>query len=440
MDNYKITTLKNGLRLITVPMPQMESVTVMVGVGAGSRYETKKVNGLFHFIEHMAFKGTKKRPTTLAIASEVDGVGGEFNAFTDKEFTGYYLKLASKHTKLAFDILSDMLTNSLFKPEEIEREKGVIIEEINMYEDTPIRRIWDVFIRLLYGDNPMGWDIAGESRIIKAIKRQDFLRCIDRLYYPENMVVAVAGKLNDKEIKNMTENFFSSLRAAARQSAGSGDARRKAGQKVTKSIKIKQNQPRLKLINKTTEQGHFCLGVPGYNLFHKDRFALGILAAILGGGMSSRLFLEIREKRGLAYYVGSEVDYYTDSGFLLNRAGVRLEKIQEAIKIVLEELANLTSKKVSQKELNKAKEFTKGGLILALEDSKNIANRYAAQLILEGQVRTPEQTLKLINKVTVEDVQRVAKDIFKPQKLNLAIIGPYKEETRFKKLLRQTGL
>jgi len=384
----------------------------------------------------MAFKGTKKRPTTLAIASEVDGVGGEFNAFTDKEFTGYYLKLASKHTKLAFDILSDMLTNSLFKPEEIEREKGVIIEEINMYEDTPIRRIWDVFIRLLYGDNPMGWDIAGESRIIKAIKRQDFLRCIDRLYYPENMVVAVAGKLNDKEIKNMTENFFSSLRAAARQSAGSGDARRKAGQKVTKSIKIKQNQPRLKLINKTTEQGHFCLGVPGYNLFHKDRFALGILAAILGGGMSSRLFLEIREKRGLAYYVGSEVDYYTDSGFLLNRAGVRLEKIQEAIKIVLEELANLTSKKVSQKELNKAKEFTKGGLILALEDSKNIANRYAAQLILEGQVRTPEQTLKLINKVTVEDVQRVAKDIFKPQKLNLAIIGPYKEETRFKKLLK----
>ena len=250
------------------------------------------------------------------------------------------------------------------------------------------------------------------------------------------MVVAVAGKLNDKEIKNMTENFFSSLRAAARQSAGSGDARRKAGQKVTKSIKIKQNQPRLKLINKTTEQGHFCLGVPGYNLFHKDRFALGILAAILGGGMSSRLFLEIREKRGLAYYVGSEVDYYTDSGFLLNRAGVRLEKIQEAIKIVLEELANLTSKKVSQKELNKAKEFTKGGLILALEDSKNIANRYAAQLILEGQVRTPEQTLKLINKVTVEDVQRVAKDIFKPQKLNLAIIGPYKEETRFKKLLK----
>jgi len=436
MDNYKITTLKNGLRLITVPMPQMESVTVMVGVGAGSRYETKKVNGLFHFIEHMAFKGTKKRPTTLAIASEVDGVGGEFNAFTDKEFTGYYLKLASKHTKLAFDILSDMLTNSLFKPEEIEREKGVIIEEINMYEDTPIRRIWDVFIRLLYGENPMGWDIAGESRIIKAIKRQDFLRCIDRLYYPENMVVAVAGKLNDKEIKNMTENFFSSLRAAARQSAGSGDARRKAGQKVTKSIKIKQNQPRLKLINKTTEQGHFCLGVPGYNLFHKDRFALGILAAILGGGMSSRLFLEIREKRGLAYYVGSEVDYYTDSGFLLNRAGVRLEKIQEAIKIVLEELANLTSKKVSQKELNKAKEFTKGGLILALEDSKNIANRYAAQLILEGQVRTPEQTLKLINKVTVEDVQRVAKDIFKPQKLNLAIIGPYKEETRFKKLLK----
>ncbi len=425
MDNYKIITLKNGLRLITVPMPQLESVTVMVGVGAGSRYETKKVNGLFHFIEHMAFKGTKKRPSTLAIASEVDAVGGEFNAFTDKEFTGYYLKLASKHTKLAFDILSDMLTNSLFKPQEIEREKGVIIEEINMYEDTPVRRVWDVFTRLLYGDNPMGWDIAGESKSIRQIKREDFLNYLGRLYYPKNMVVAVAGKLNGKEIKNMTENFFGSLR--------------KPGQKITKKIKIKQERPRLKLVYKKTEQGHFCLGIPGYDLFHKDRFALGILATILGGGMSSRLFLEIREKKGLAYYVGSEVDYFTDSGFFLNRAGVHLRKIEEAIKIVLEEFANLVSKKVCLKELNKAKEFLKGGLILALEDSKNVANRYAVQLILEKQIRTPEQTLALIDKVTAEDVQRVAKDIFKPKKLNLAIIGPYKTESQFKKLLSQAN-
>lgn len=422
MSKHKITTLKNGLRLITVPMPQMESVTVMVGVGAGSRYEARRVNGLFHFIEHMAFKGTKKRPSTLAIASEIDGVGGEFNAFTDKEFTGYYIKLASKHNKLAFDILSDMLTNSLFKPQEIEKEKGVIIEEINMYEDTPVRRVWEVFTRLLYGDNPMGWDIAGEKGSIRQIKRKDFLNYVGRLYYPENMVVVVAGKVEEKMVKNLTENFFGSLR--------------KSGQKVTKGIKIKQSQPRLKLIGKTTEQAHFCLGVPGYDLADKRRWALGVLAVILGGGMSSRLFLKIRERKGLAYYVDCSPDFFTDSGFLVARAGVRLKKIDEAIKIILEEFANLASKKVSPKELAKAKEFIKGGLILALEDSKNVANRYAAQLILEKQIRTPKQTLKLIDKVTMEDIQRVAKDIFKPKNLNLAVIGPYEEENQFKKLLR----
>jgi predicted Zn-dependent peptidase len=421
MYKHKLTTLKNGLRLVTVPMPQVGSTTVIVGVGAGSRHEARRVNGLFHFIEHMAFKGTKKRPSALAITSEVDGVGGEFNAFTSKEFTGYYIKLASKHQELAFDILSDIVLNSLLKPVEIERERGVIIEEINMYEDTPNRHIWQVFIRLLFGDNPMGRFVYGDKETIRKIKRNDFISYINQLYFPQNMIIAVAGKMNQAEVKKLTSRYFGPLK--------------RKGKKQTKAIKIDQKRPKIKLINKKTEQAHFCLGVPGYWYKHPDRFALGVLATVLGAGMSSRLFIEIRERRGLAYYVDALPDFYTDSGYILARAGVKLDKIDEAIKITLDEFEKLKTKKVGAKELKKAKEFLKGRMILMLEDSYAVASRYAAQVLLEKKIRTPEEAMRLIDKVTTNDIQRVAKAVFKPQNLNLAIIGPYKEKSRFKKLL-----
>lgn len=422
MYKHKLTTLKNGLRLVTIPMSQVESVTVMVGVGAGSRYETKSVNGLFHFIEHMAFKGTKRRPTAFSISSEIDGVGGEFNAFTSKDFTGYWVKLVSKHQELAFDILSDMLANSLFKPKEIEREKGVIIEEINMYEDTPSRRVYEFFIRLIYGNNPMGWDVIGEKENIRGIKREDFLQYINRLYYSKNMAVVVAGRVNEDKVIKLARRYFSGLK--------------KSGKKRTKSIKLSQKKAKTKLIYKKTEQAHFCLGVPGYWYSHPDRFVKAVLATILGQGMSSRLFIQIREKRGLAYYVKCEPDFYIDSGFLIVQAGVKLEKVDEAIEVVLNEFQKLVEKKVSPRELKKAKEFLKGRLILALEDSQNVASRYSGQVLLEKKIRTPEKAMELFDKVTSEDVRRVAKDIFKPKNLNLAVIGPYKDETRFKKLLR----
>ncbi|HUS60505.1 MAG TPA: pitrilysin family protein [Nevskiaceae bacterium] len=422
MKKYTLTTFKTGLRLIMVPMPQMESVSVMVGVGAGSRYETKKINGLFHFLEHMAFKGTKKRPTTLAIASEIDQVGGLFNAFTSKELTGYWIKLAVKHKTLAFDILSDILTNSLLQKKEIDRERGVIIEEINMYEDLPMRKVYENFERLLYGDNSMGWQIGGEKETVRQIKQEDFLTCLKKLYYPENMVLAVAGKIKSGEVKGLTSQFFSQLQ--------------KAGQKKTKEIKISQLQARLNLVTKKTEQGHFCLGVPGYQYSHPDRFAIGVLAAILGGGMSSRLFIEIRERRGLAYYVDCQPEFFTDSGYLMARAGVKLAKIDEAIKVVLAEFNNVATALVVGKELKKAKELLKGRMILALEDSRNVVERYAAQLLLEKKIRTPQQAMTLIDKVTPDDIQRVARAVFKPEKLNLAIIGPYKAEGRFRKLLK----
>jgi len=397
----------------------------MVGVGAGSRYETRRINGLSHFLEHMAFKGTKKRPTTEQIASEIEAVGGVFNAFTDKEFTGYWVKLPAKHLPLACDILSDMLTNSLLKKEEIERERGVIIEEINMREDVPMTKVAVEFEQLLYGDNPMGWDIAGEKETVAKINRQDFLAYMRRLYFAKNMVVVVAGGIKKgKELIELISNYFELLQ--------------KVGKNVTKPINVEagvgQNEPRLKLISKKTEQAHFCLGVPGYSLKDKRRWVAGVLTAILGGGMSSRLFLEIRERRGLAYYVGSEAEFYTDSGFVVSRAGVKTEKIDEAIKVTLGEMEKLVAKKVSQKELNKAKEMLKGHLILSLEDSQNVAQRGAVQLILEGKVRTPAQALAEIDKVTAEDVQSVARDLFRREKINFTIVGPYEKEEKFSRL------
>jgi predicted Zn-dependent peptidase len=428
MTNHSLFTLKSGLRVLVFPMSRLESATLMVGVGAGSRYESRQINGLAHFMEHMAFKGTKKRPTTEKIASEVEAVGGVFNAFTDKEFTGYWIKLPVKHLSLACDILSDMLTNSLLKQEEIERERGVIIEEINMREDVPMTKVAVEFERLLYGDNPMGWDIAGEKETVSKITRHDFLEYLSRLYFAKNMVVAIAGGIKSTELTKLIkliEDYFGSLQ--------------KVSKNITKPISVdpgaEQDESRLKLISKKTEQAHFCLGVPGYSLKEEKHWPAGVLTAILGGGMSSRLFLEIRERRGLAYYVGSEAEFYTDSGYIVSRAGVKIEKLSEAIKVTLGEMEKLVAKKVGQKELDKAKEMLKGHLILSLEDSQNVAQRGATQLILEGKVRTPAQALAEIDKVSAEDIRRIAREIFRREKINLTVIGPYQKEEEFLTLL-----
>jgi len=403
-------------------MPHVESATVMVGVGAGSRCEEKRVCGLFHFLEHMAFKGTKKRPSAIKISSEIDSIGGELNAATDKEITLFYVKTAANYLELSFDVLSDILTSSLFKEEEIEREKGVIIEEINMYEDTPVRRVVDLFLRVLYGDNPMGWDIAGMKESVRAIKREDFLNYQRKFYFAKNMVLVVSGRTEEKLIKRLADKYFGVLP--------------EEGDKEIKEIRLSQTQPKVKIVAKKTEQAHFCLGVPGFWYSHPDRFVLSVLASVLGGGMSSRLFIQIRERRGLAYYIYCQPEFYVDSGFLMARAGVRIEKIEEAIKIILEEFSNLKKKEVSQRELNKAKEYLKGNLILSLEDSRQVAERYLVQFLLEGKLRTPKEIIEMIDKVSAEDIQRVANLLFRRENFNLAIIGPYFEEKKFFEILK----
>ena len=329
-NSYQKVTLENGLRLLVIPMSQVRSVTALFLIGAGSRYETKELCGISHFLEHMAFKGTKKRPSSFQISSLIEGIGGEFSAFTSKDHTGYYIKAAAEHLPLLLDVLSDMLLNSLFAEEEIDRERGVIIEEINFREDTPVVKIGDVFERLLYGKTPLGWDVAGKKEVIKKITRRDFLDYTKKLYAPENCVVVVAGKVG-QEVTRLVEKYLGSWE--------------KRPFKRFERVEDKQEKPALSLVYKKTEQVHFCLGVRAYPLSHPDRFALSVLTAILGKGMASRLFMEIREKRGLAYYIRSFAERYQDVGYFVTQAGVDIKRVEEAVRVVLGEYSKIKNKK-----------------------------------------------------------------------------------------------
>jgi len=416
------TTLKNGLRILTIPQKQANTITVMVTVNAGSRFETPKTNGLSHFLEHMFFKGTKARPTAFDISKIIDGIGGEINAATGKDQTLYYVKTTPKHTEIALDVLSDMLLNSKFEASEINREKGVITEEINMYEDTPIKRVGDIFDELLYGNQPLGWSIIGSKENIKNMTRADFTDYVDSLYLPANIIVAFAGATNSKNTTKLVNKFFAKI----------ASKKPKTRQLATKDT---QCQPDVKVYYKKTDQAHMILGARSYNLFHIDRYVVSVLGAILGGGMSSRLFIEVRERRGLAYYVKSETELYQDVGSFITQAGVDLRRIELAIKVICQEYEKIKDK-ISSEELNRAKEYLKGKLLLSLEDTHTLASFYASTWLLEDKIRTPEDIIAEIDRVTKQDIFRVARDIFTPDKLNLAIIGPFKDKEKFEKLLR----
>lgn len=419
---YKKSTLPNGLRLISAPMPSAQSITVLILVGVGSRYEEKEINGLSHFLEHMAFKGTQKRPNALAIASTIDGIGGEFNAFTSKDHTGYYIKAAKTHLPLLVDVLSDMLLHSKFDEKEIEKEKGVIVEEINMYEDTPMRKVGDLYENLLYGDTKLGRDIAGTEEVIRSVTRKDFINYVDRFYGPANTVITVAGGIDDE--KGLEKMIADQLGAWKKKEIEQFE--------VMKDV---QNAPAVMVKYKDTQQAHLCIGVRSYNMSNPNKYKLGVLSSILGGGMSSRLFIEVREKRGLAYYVRSQNEQYNDVGNFVTQAGVDVVRIDDAIKIIIEQFVKMTKEKVTSEELEKAKEYMKGRFILELEDSRATASMYASDELLEGELKTPEEIIKKIDVVDEDGVLEVAKDIFKEHMLNLVVIGPYKEEERFKKLL-----
>jgi len=420
---YQKFTFKNGLRLVTVPMKNTKAVTVLVLVGTGSKYETKEINGISHFLEHMFFKGTKSKPTTAKLIEPLDRVGGEYNAFTDKEMTGYWAKVDAKHFQVALDWVSDILLNSKLEAKEIKREKGVIIEEINMYLDDPKRHIVDVWDELLYGDQPAGWNITGKKELIRNLKRTHFIQYLQSHYSASNTIIAIAG--NQEKIKNKKEEIKKNFKNISTIKAP-----------LRGNFSEKQIKPEVKLEYKKTDQSHLCLGVRTFNIFHKDRYILSVLANILGGGLSSRMWTSVRERKGLAYYVWTKTNLDSDAGFLAVRAGVNNEKTEEAIKTILDEYKKIRDIKVAKEELRKAKDYIKGTTILSMESSDEQASFYVFQELLENKILTPEQIFAKIEAVTAEDVQRVARDIFKPEKLNLALIGPFKEKAKFEKLLK----
>jgi len=405
-------------------MPSFESATVLVMVGAGSRYETRENNGISHFLEHMAFKGTKRRPSAMAISSLIDGMGGEFNAFTGKEYTGYYIKSSKNNIKLSLDVLSDMLNNSLLDPLEINKERGVILEEINLYEDTPMRKIGDIYEHLLYGDTPMGWDIAGEKENIRKITREDFQAYMKSLYSADNMTVVVAGGINEKEALKLVEEQFGKMKSFLKQSY--------------LAVVENQKKPAVFIKDKKTEQIHIALGVRTDGVDSPDKYPLAVLASILGGGMSSRLFHEVREKRGLGYYVRSSADHYKDAGSLVSVAGIDPKRVTDAVSVIIEEYGKATSGKlaVTKEELTKAKEFLKGHLVLELEDSRAVAVYYAQQELLEKETDNPDEVLKKLDSVKIDEVNTVGKKYFTDDKLNLALIGNYSDRQSLQKLLK----
>jgi predicted Zn-dependent peptidase len=423
--DYKLHTTASGLRIVTVPMPSLESVTLTVWVKTGSRNENEKTAGISHFLEHMVFKGSSKRPTAREISKAVDAIGGEFNAATSKDWTNFYIKAAKENLETAFDVLSDMVLNPLIKSEEIEREKGTIIQEIKMYEDTPMMHIGDVFEELAFDGSPLGRDTAGTEGSVRGIKRNDFVSYRKMHYHPENMLITVAGGVTESTVIKLVEKYFGSLKTS------------KATTFKDLVFKVSQTKPQFKLQTKKSEQAHLILGFMSEGRGYPKRFAQSLLSVILGAGMSSRLFIEVRERRGLAYSVRTSMERYQEVGYMGTYAGVDIAKADEAVVVILTQSYGIANGQfpISNKELQKAKGFLKGNLALGLEDTHAVSGFFGEQHLFLEKVLTPEEILKKVDAVTIDDILFEAKKLFVPSRLNLAIIGPFKDEGRFKKLL-----
>src|SRR3954447_10540887 len=421
MPVFERRTLGNGLRVVTAPLDHAQSVACFVMLAAGSRYERAENRGIAHFAEHMFFKGTERRPTSRDLTTIVDGIGGEFNAFTGKEYTGYYVRCAGADRDTAFDVLLDMLRHSKFDPEEIDREKGVILEEMNMYQDTPRDHIGTIYETLMFGDNPLGWETLGTKDTIRNASRETFVDYVEEWYTPERMVIGVAGMVGD-DLTPMLEELLGDMSPNGNRRPPPAELERSAG-------------PHVAVHRKDADQAHLILGVPSYPIEHPDRYALQMVSAVLGSGMSSRLFLEVRERRGLAYYVHGMNHSYTDAGTLLAQAGVDIKRIDEAIKVIAEQYALMASEIVGSDELEKSRALVKGRFVLRTEAPQGLIMYGLNREVLEGRVLEPEELLAKIDAVTAEDVQRVAQDLISQDKLHLAVIGPFDDEARFSNLL-----
>jgi len=421
MTVYQRDTLSNGLRVLTAPLDHAQSVACYIMLAAGSRYEEASNRGIAHFAEHMFFKGTKKRPTARDLSMEVDKIGGEFNAFTSKEYTGYYIRCAGEQRDTALDVLVDMLRNSKFDSDELEREKGVIIEEMNMYFDTPRDYVSSVYEELVFGSNPLGWETLGTRETVSSATRDTFTDYLGHWYTPPRIVVGVAGMIGQDLLPKLEELL--------------GDMSGDGKDRPTPAQVERTPEPLVRVLRKDSDQANVCVGVPSYPLDHPDRYALTLLATVLGTGMSSRLFLEVRERRGLAYYIFAYNNSYTDAGTLVAQGGVDLKRAEEAVKVIADEFRKLADEPVGEEELEKARALAKGRFVLQTESPNGLILFGLRREVLEGAAIEPEELLAELDAVTAEDIQRVAQDIIGGSGLRLALIGPFDEPEKFGQLL-----
>ena len=419
------TVLPNGVRVLSFTMPHVRSASIILSYRVGSRFETDEHAGISHFIEHMLFKGTARRPSPERISEEIEGVGGILNAYTSREQTGYWAKVPSTHFALAFDVLADMLRNSLFEPAELEKERGVIIEEIRASEDDPTDVVGELLNRIVWEEQAVGRPVAGSEESVGRIDRAAMLDYLTTHYNPANLVISVAGNVGHADVVRRAAEAF-------------GDLPR-ADMREPDRARLRQTAPRAGLVSRPDKQANVMLGMPGLSYHDERRYTQRTLDVILGSGMSSRLFVEIRERRGLAYSVGSYFSQLADVGAGAVYAGVDPGKVDETVAAVAEELRKLRDAAVPAEELTRAKEFRKGRLLLSLEDSHSVANWLGSNEMLYGEVPTPEEVIARIDAVAAADVQALARELFTPERYSLAVVGPYQDEEHFKRLLGQVA-
>ncbi len=417
---FEKTIMDNGLRVVSSSMPHTRSVSVAFFVGAGSRYETDEIAGVSHFLEHMLFKGTERRPTAQEIAEEIEGVGGVMNAATDKELTVYWAKVGHQHFARCLDVLSDALLHSLLQPEEIEKERQVIIEELAQTEDSPGDLAGLLIDEIIWPNQPLGRDIGGSRQSVSRIDRDDIRGYVARQYVPENTVLAVAGNVDHATVVEHARGHL-------------GTWERAPFNRLYPAVNG-EHAPRVALKSKKTEQAQVCLGVPGLSSTHPDRYALDVLNTVLGEGMSSRLFLEIREKLALCYDVHSYASHFLDTGSVVIGVGVDPKRVEPTVKAILSELTRLNGG-VPEPELRKAKEFIKGRTQLRMEDTRAVSSWLGGQELLRGEILTVDEILDAIERVTADDLLRLSRDLFTPERMHLAVVGPYKSERRFTRML-----
>jgi predicted Zn-dependent peptidase len=423
MAMYNKSVLDNGLRVVTSAMPHSRSVCIAILAGAGSCYESKEEAGISHFAEHLFFKGTERRPTSREITQDIEGVGGIINGGTDKEMTVFWCKVAGPHFSIALDVLSDLLLNSRFDTGDIEKERQVIIEEINMNLDIPQQRVDMLIDELLWPEQPLGREVAGYKETVSALTRERLLDYVARRYMPNNTVLSIAGNIQHEETMAQIKTRFDKW---------------PAGEPVTTyPTDDKQTEARLRIDPKDIEQAHLCLAVHGFSRSHPQRFTIDLLNTVLGGGMSSRLFMEIRERRGLAYDIHSYTEHFLDSGSFGIYAGVDPQKTETAIAAILEELSKI-KQGIEASELTRAKELSKGRLYLRFEDSQNVALWYGSQEILLREILDIDDVISIVDAIAIDELQEVAQKILTDSALNLAITGPVKKDSTLKeRTLRQ---